>query len=464
MACNKNSPDSLCDRCRQILKQARRSAAAADKDDNIELCDDCSRLFTDSSPNMHCVEATILVNNGENSCRNCSCRACLEREFLCKNDEQNVNDLQKSWIQLRHNVRQMYRDRLLDNFVTGKGKKIDAPKIKALVYKEYIMEVKVQLLQILLIPRQIDDGEIGGQTTKNETGKTLMSDITPAVAEHFLKCLVKLANEFLDTLEKMLPLLERLNDHLAKFQVNWLTVNYSLLDEVFFKDPLVRITLPSVYRILNFPQIFPVLYTLDEKTPERKFCSELDHVSKLFDRECTDLREEEIDDDRKILMQKLFELDSTIFLFDRQMRDARRQMAKFLDEQTKLYHEKLKEKQKMLKEDLEYFKEKRRLLEEYVSKNKDAVEEEQESKIVDDDDAAADDADVNADTPNEDLEAFAEALRTLLYVKRASLNNVASAAAAATRRLRLRRRQRQHRRRPTKKMVVASAAATGKKL
>lgn len=46
---------------------------------------------------------------------------------------QDVQLLQKCWVQLRHAIRQMYRDRLMADFTTGKGKKLDQQKIKSLV-------------------------------------------------------------------------------------------------------------------------------------------------------------------------------------------------------------------------------------------------------------------------------------------------------------------------------------------
>lgn len=87
---------------------------------------------------------------------NCACQACVERKcdkktnilsffhlnyqfciFRHLEQEQirEVQDLQKCWVQLRHAVRQMYRDRLLRDGVTGKGKKFDVVKLKDLVFK-----------------------------------------------------------------------------------------------------------------------------------------------------------------------------------------------------------------------------------------------------------------------------------------------------------------------------------------
>lgn len=46
-----------------------------------------------------------------------------------------VQTLQKYWVQLRHAVRQMYRDRLQRDGSTGKGKKFDLHHLSDLIQK-----------------------------------------------------------------------------------------------------------------------------------------------------------------------------------------------------------------------------------------------------------------------------------------------------------------------------------------
>jgi hypothetical protein len=53
---------------------------------------------------------------------------------LEQEQELELRTLQKSWVQLRHSVRQMYRDGLDKDLKTLKGKQFDETKLKQLVH------------------------------------------------------------------------------------------------------------------------------------------------------------------------------------------------------------------------------------------------------------------------------------------------------------------------------------------
>jgi hypothetical protein len=48
--------------------------------------------------------------------------------------QRELRSLQKSWVQLRHAIRHMYRDGLDKDLKSGKGKQFDENKLKELVH------------------------------------------------------------------------------------------------------------------------------------------------------------------------------------------------------------------------------------------------------------------------------------------------------------------------------------------
>lgn len=445
MALNKAS--GLCDKCHEKVRKAKLCKDPAAM--RFFLCEDCRKLHKDSS--IHCLEATIVVNgNAIEKCEiissskasrsqmeklfqhaesesgeanvDCSCQACVERKFLDQEQMQDVQLMQKCWVQLRHTVRQIYRDHLKSDFTTGKGKKIDHQKIKSLVSKlcecdahqlylrlecqakEYIMDMKVILLQVIISPEDLGLATFvaTNQPVSIKGQKNLTSEITEHVAEHFLRLLKKSSTEFFDTLNNMEPMLTDLNEHLSKFGLTWRTVNYALFESVIYQDPLIRITLPAIYRKIGLPSVFPVIYALEEIG----YAEVADFVNK------TSRKQPE-----KSGFIELWRMDHTLYMYKLQMIESRKRMDDFLAEQMMIYQGKLKAKQKMLKQDLEFFKQKRRLLEEYVTKKKGQMPV-LASNVVDGSD--------------DDLATFADALRGLLCSSNSSSSGGGSGKRSAS--------------------------------
>ncbi|VDO95311.1 unnamed protein product, partial [Soboliphyme baturini] len=192
----------------------------------------------------------------------CNCQSCNERLKLENDQLLEYQNLQSYWIQLRHAVRQMYRDRLFKDGVTGRGRKFDLTKLKELVARqcqhnphqlyqrleiqarEYIMDIKVQLLQILVSPEKLG--------LANDCDKDSSSPINSNVANFFLHSVLSYASQLLETVANMRCFLERFEkDYLEKFGVSWQTVNCYLFHTVVNLDPLLQSNLPLVYSQLG---------------------------------------------------------------------------------------------------------------------------------------------------------------------------------------------------------------------
>uniref|UniRef100_A0A914UN23 Uncharacterized protein n=1 Tax=Plectus sambesii TaxID=2011161 RepID=A0A914UN23_9BILA len=379
----------------------QRKAEMTDDSDAYWICPACA---ISERERTEALEATLLLDRESctrtipKGCTNfednvdpeaCNCQACVERRDLEMEQQRELRSLQKAWVQLRHAMRHMYRDGLDKELKSGKGKQFDEHKLKELVHllvdrdahqlyqrlesqgREYVMEMKVNLLQIIVSPDKV------GLELPSDDSTTVSLD----QAKLFLKSTLDYFSRYQDTVRNMYCFMQELDRvHLEKFGITWKVINHHLFDAVVYQDSLIVNNLPAMAKQLGVELVCP-----DDETDEDK---KRRHAAEA----------------KLNLPPAALELAQSFRALDKLMRTSReiwekanQRMEDYTAKQMRLYKATLKAKQKMLKEDLEFFKQQRRLLERYVSKSKDTKSTEQTKT-----------------SSEEELAQFAETLRNLL--------------------------------------------------
>ncbi|XP_063075042.1 protein FAM193A isoform X2 [Engraulis encrasicolus] len=295
----------------------------------------------------------------------CSCEACNERREITAESEQESQQLQNHWSEVRYLVRCIYRqtstpladdqDHALDH---------DKESMKALVdrlcekdpyqlyqrleqqAREYVLEMKIRLLKHLA------------------AGSKVVPDValqSPPQAHHFITLLLEEYSALCQaarTISCFLLTLE--NEYLQKFQVTWELHNKHLFENLVFSEPSLRSRLPALIEKLRQGTTSHDSYSEDVygKLLERY---------QLLDQEMSVVAVEWLECERRIDNY----VDEQVSL-TKEQRDLKKdrefflQQIKFMEEQVAL-----REEQRKLKE--EFFFKQKKFLEDQVEKGRNAA-------------------------------------------------------------------------------------------
>ncbi|XP_004624663.1 protein FAM193A isoform X2 [Octodon degus] len=268
----------------------------------------------------------------------CSCEACSERREISAETDQEPQQLQNYWSEVRYMVRCIYRQAgtpLADD--QDQSLVPDKEGVKELVdrlcerdpyqlyqrleqqAREYVLEMKVRLLRQL------------SSAAKAKVPSGLQG---PPQAHHFISLLLeeygalcqaaRSISTFLGTLE---------NEHLKKFQVTWELHNKHLFENLVFSEPLLQSNLPALVSQIRLG------------TTTHDTCSE---------------------DTYSTLLQRYQRSEEELHKVAEEWLECQKRIDAYVDEQMTM-----KSKQRVLTEDWEIFKQ-RRFIEEQLT-NKKAV-------------------------------------------------------------------------------------------
>ncbi|XP_051558831.1 protein FAM193A-like [Myxocyprinus asiaticus] len=180
----------------------------------------------------------------------CSCEACCERREITAESEQESQQLQNHWSEVRYLVRCIYRqtgtpladdqDHPLDRDKESMKELVDrlCEKDPYQLYqrleqqaREYVLEMKVRLLKHLSVGSKATGAMAQG----------------PPQAHQFISLLLEEYNALCQaarTISSFLLTLE--NEHLQKFQVTWELHNKHLFENLVFSEPILHNSLPAL--------------------------------------------------------------------------------------------------------------------------------------------------------------------------------------------------------------------------
>uniref|UniRef100_A0A671XHD3 Family with sequence similarity 193 member A n=1 Tax=Sparus aurata TaxID=8175 RepID=A0A671XHD3_SPAAU len=265
------------------------------------------------------------------------CEACNERRSISAESENESQQLQNHWSEVRYLVRCIYRqtgtpladdhDQPLERDKEGMKELVDrlCEKDPFQLYqrleqqaREYVLEMKVRLLKHLST----------GPKTTGPAG-TVAAAQGPPQAYQFISLLLEEYSALCQaarTISSFLLTLE--NEHLQKFQVTWELHNKHLFENLVFSEPILHSSLPALVA---------------------------QHGTASHDSYNEDMY--------RTLLESYQQLQQEMASVAAEWQECEKRIDDYVDEQT------LKTKQRMLKEDWEFFKQ-RRFIEEQLPNSK----------------------------------------------------------------------------------------------